>query len=571
VAKKAQAVTPESLKDFRNFLFLCWKHLQLPAPTQLQYRMASFMQHGPDRIMVQAFRGASKSWVCSAFAIWWLYHNPNDNVVVVSATKDRSDAFTTFCLRLINEAPFLQHMKPRDGQRQSMVGFDIGTQTVASHSQSLVSTGIGGQITGKRANLIIADDVEIPNNSETPMLREKLAQRVTEFEALMKPDTPGKVIYLGTPQTEDTIYKGLADRGYRIRIWPIIYPDQTMVAVYGEALCPDLLRDLRADSKLAGASIEPTRFTDEWIEKTRERIGRANFALQYLLDPRLADEDLYPLRLRDLMVYDLQGDTVPERLIWSSGADQQVKDVPMIGLRGDRWSRAVVLPETPHGSYEGTIMSIDPSGRGKDETGIAIVSSKFGLLFVREVTSVDGYDDQSLTQIATLAKRYKVTKVIVEANFGDGMYTQLLMPVLRREGYPVQVEEVKHSTQKEKRIIDTLEPLMSTHRLVVDHGLIERDYRSTARRPADEQNRYRLFYQLTRLTKEKGCLASDDRADALAIACAAWTQAVARDNERAAKDSAAKRFDNMIQDFVWSVKKGQARRPRPTMVSKHYG
>ena len=48
---------PEPLKDFRNFLYMAWEHLGLPDPTPIQYDIAEFIQKGPKRRVIQAFRG----------------------------------------------------------------------------------------------------------------------------------------------------------------------------------------------------------------------------------------------------------------------------------------------------------------------------------------------------------------------------------------------------------------------------------------------------------------------------------------------------------------------------------
>jgi hypothetical protein len=133
---------------------------------------------------------------------------------------------------------------------------------------------------------------------------------------------------------------------------------------------------------------------------------------------------------------------------------------------------------------------------------------------------------QTLEALANTAKKWNVKKIIIEANFGDGMFTKLLNPVLGRI-YPCSTEDVKHHVQKEKRIIDTLEPVMASHKLIVNQSLVEKDYSSVSHYPLDDQHRYRLFYQLTRITREKGALASDDRLDALAMAVAYWVNHMA--------------------------------------------
>ena len=147
----------DPLLDFKNFLYLIWKHLNLPDPTPVQYEIADYLQHGGQRLIVQAFRGCGKSWITSAYVLWCLYHNPQEKILVVSASKTRSDDFSTFTQRLIKEVPILQHLAPTPDQRNSKIAFDVGPAE-ASHAPSVKSAGIFGQLAGSRATRIVADD-----------------------------------------------------------------------------------------------------------------------------------------------------------------------------------------------------------------------------------------------------------------------------------------------------------------------------------------------------------------------------------------------------------------------------
>ena len=250
----------DELKDFRNFLFVVWTHLNLPEPTPVQYDMAEYLQSGEKRIVIEAFRGAGKSYITSAFACHQLYLNPEVKILVVSASKIRADDFSTFTMRLIQEMPILQHLIPKEGQRQSKISFDVGPAK-ASHSPSVKSAGITGQLAGSRADIIIADDIEIPNNSLTQTMRDKISEAVKEFDAVLKPD--GRVVYLGTPQTEMSLYEVLPERGYKVRIWPSRYPKGTIK--YGGKLAPFIYDKLTDDPELIGAPTDPKRFgTELW-------------------------------------------------------------------------------------------------------------------------------------------------------------------------------------------------------------------------------------------------------------------------------------------------------------------
>ena len=143
-----------------------------------------------------------------------------------------------------------------------------------------------------------------------------------------------------------------------------------------------------------------------------------------------------------------------------------------------------------------------------------------------------------------VAKHHGANHLIIESNFGDGMFTQLLKPVSKRL-YPVMMEEVRHSKQKEARIIDTLEPVLNQHRLMVDRKVIDNDYRTTQDYPQRG-----LMYQLTRITRERGALATDDRLDALAIAVGYWTEQVAQGVDDAVKSQKEALLDLELEKFL---------------------
>lgn len=530
---KMKKSNSSKLTDFRNFLYLVWKHLNLPEPTPIQYDIAEYLQHGPRREVIEAFRGVGKSYITSAFVVHQLLLDPECKVLVVSASKNRSDDFSTFTQRLINDMPVLHHLKPREEQRASKISFDVGPAG-PSHSPSVKSVGITGQLSGSRADIIVADDIEIPNNSATQMMREKLAEAVKEFDAVLKPD--GRIIYLGTPQTEMSLYEELPNRGYDARIWPARYPSEAVRSRYSGRLAP-LVSDLldRDEEALTGLPTDPKRFTDEDLTERELSYGRSGFSLQFMLDTSLSDADRYPLKLSDLIVMPLDNDKAPEKVMWGRVPQNEIKELPNLGLAGDKY----YSPQDTVGSYldyTGSVMAIDPSGRGADETAYAVVKMLNGQLFITDAGGVKGgYAKETLQALAVIAKNNKVNEIIVESNFGDGMFTELFKPVIHKV-YEVTINEVRHSKQKELRIIDTLEPVMNQHRLVIDPKVIERDWQSVQNYSTEKAPKYTLAYQMTRITKDRGALAHDDRLDALSMAIAYWVEQMASDVDKAIVD-----------------------------------
>lgn len=545
----------------RNFVYLVWRHLGLPDPTPVQYDICDYLQHGPERLVVQAYRGAGKSWITAAYAVWLLLLDPQLKILVVSASKDRSDAFSTFVRRLIDEIPECRHLAPKKGQRDSRVAFDVGPSD-AAQSPSIRSVGISGQMTGSRADIIIADDVEVANNSDTEVKRIKLAESIKEFDAILKPPVKnqrgevikrgGRVRFLGTPQSEQSVYSLLPERGYEIRIWPARLPTERQQIAYGDRLSPLIQHALEDPSMRPGDPVDPLRFDDDDLTKREASYGRSGFALQFQLDTSLSDAERYPLRLRDLIVMDLDLRQGPEKLVWAGGPQTLDTSLPNVGFNGDGFHRPMAI-QGDFIPWSGVVMAIDPSGRGADECAVSVVKALNGFLYLTACIGFygEGFSDETLKNIAEVAELHQVNHIVVEQNFGNGMFTVLLGRALNDYGYPCFIEEVRHSTQKEARIIDTLEPVMNQHKLVVGRDVVENDRLQVNPHIATEkQTAYTLFHQMTRLTRERGALAHDDRLDSLAIAVDYWVRQIGVSADEAMEDRQQELLELELQRFA---------------------
>lgn len=219
-------------------------------------------------------------------------------------------------------------------------------------------------------------------------------------------------------------------------------------------------------------------------------------------------------------------------MTWCAAADKRLDDLGNPGFRGDGFHAPFQVGDK-FAAFEDSLLFVDPAGRGKDETAYAVVKTLNGRIFLMEVGGfTGGYERETLEAIARKAKRHKVKRVVAEDDFGDGMFGALLRPVLAAI-YQCGLEGVKvDRIQKELRIIRDLEPVVDSHRLVVVPSAVEADRKPLPGVPAERQHEYSLFYQLTHLTKDKGCLAHDDRLDALAGAVKCLQTTVETDSEK---------------------------------------
>lgn len=540
----------DPLSNPKNFLFKSWRYLGLPDPSPLQY---DFMEYVNDhrawaqvqeaaakellrgevegaRKILMAFRGAAKTYVVTTNSVYRLRENPLEEVLVVSATDTYASAISTMAFNMVSKFDWLAgDMAPSSAQRQSALSFDVRGARQASKDASFTARGIFGQITGLRATLILGDDLETPNTSETQLKRTQLRHRMSELGgAIIKPG--GDIILLGTAQNEETVYKEYAEeKGYELRIYPIVYPKPDEVAKrYGTRLAPHIKEPLDRNPLLAGTSTE-ARFTERDIEKRKIEWGTTEFARQFKMWVDAGADRLYPLKLKDLVVFEFTPPNpatqnklhLPAQIVWTPLRDQRLRDLQLDSLPGDGavyapMSMDVLLPA------EEVICQIDPSGEGSDETAWTILAGLSGRVYMcHQGASLEGATEETLKAIAADCALWGVQVVKIESNFGQGMMSSLLEPHLKKAGCTAEVlAERAGQVQKEKRIVETLEPLMSSHRLVVNAGVFRRDFDIPYKSVEEAKRRfYRLTYQITRLTKVKGCLRHDDRVDSLAAGC----------------------------------------------------
>ncbi len=467
--------------------------------------------------------------------------------MVVSASKQRADDFSIFCQKVIIDVAWLNHLAPQDDdQRWSRVSFDVAGARPAQ-SPSVKSVGVTGQLTGSRADILIADDIETPTNSATDMMREKLLQLVTEFESVLTPKKDSRIIFLGTPQSCFTIYNSLRERGYVPMVWPARYPKE--LTGYEDVLAKELQADIE-EHGLENLAWRPTdtRFSEINLLEREQSMSRSNFMLQFMLSTSLSDALKFPLKLSDFSVLPLDPQKGPSEVIW--GADKEtLLDLPAVALPGDRWHRPKREGEfVPWGE---TIVAVDPSGRGKDETVAVILSQINGFLFIRDIfASQDGYSDKTLCEILRRAKRYGASSCLIESNFGDGAIMELMRKHATEMKVGMNFEEVRATTRKEDRIIDTLEPVLNQHRLIIDQRLIDWDYRSNPDQAPEERLPRMLMYQLTRMCREKGAVKHDDRVDALALGVKYFQDVLAISAQEQGIQADRERWSNMVEGFL---------------------
>lgn len=560
----------DPFRDFRNFLHYLFIEVRGWAYVgALQYDIAQFIStlppsaDGVHRGQVQSLRGAGKTEILAALALWFLYLDPDKKILVISSIDIKAKEFTHLCRQLIDAAPLLYHLKPeraRDGlvdkdQKDNLNGFVVGAVTKVSKELSIASFGIFGTFTGSHPDVILADDVETPENSLTVGKRTKLVSKMNEFIDLLNPH--GWIVIQGTPQSEDSVYGLWEAKGYTLRRWPARAPD-----LHDQKACqgvsPWILKQVQSGKLKPGDPTFPERWGEAQLLGKLAEYGPSRFALQMMLDTNLSDSDRYPLKLRNLVVMDTHSEMAPEAVMW--GTVNCRNDLDPQGLSGDCYYGPVYRSEK-YAKYTTGVMFIDPKGKGKDTVGYAVVKALNGMLYLVAAGGLaagignDGTSEPVMRKLASIAFKHGIKRVVVEDNFGNGMYSKLLAPEMAKINGPTDIEDVTSKGQKELRIIDTLEPLTDAHKLVVDASVCRND---------------KLMHQYTRITKERGALREDDILEAVAGACSALSELVSLDPQVQEEKAAKAERDAVVKEWykkgwdMFDTNRGRRRAPTKT-------
>lgn len=485
--------------------------------TELQKDIAEFMESCPNYAMVQAQRGQAKTSIAACFAVYCLIHNPKFRILVVSAAETLSNEISTLIVRIIMTHPDLACLRPDTsaGDRSSVQAFDVHhTLKGIDKSPSVACIGITSTLPGKRADLILADDVETEKNSETSTMRERILQRTKEFSQI---NQYGKILYLGTPQNQDSLYNTLPARGCLVRIWTGRYPTKEQLPDYGDMLAPYIKKKLEENPALGigggllgdqGQPTDPQLYNESTLRRKEVEVGRSNFALQYMLNTKLLDKDRYPLKPSECVLIGNLGQGVAPLTLTRAFSDFKSFTVDTF-----QFSLAKIHSMSSEVGKLVNYMYIDPAGKGGngDNTAYSVGAELNTNIFIQAVGVIEGgYELEKLEKLARIAKDFNVKCIMIEKNFGYGAFTQIFAPILKRIHPDCGITEDMVSKQKELRIIDTLEPVINAGQLVFTENAVQRELENCTESVRE------LFFQMAKIHRKKDALMHDDVLDSLA-------------------------------------------------------
>ena len=425
----------ERFESFRDFLIV-WNTFQdLPSPDH-HMRIAEWLTtgwYGGDRrLLLMAFRNSGKSTVVGLFAAWLLKTDPSLRIMVLAADLALAKKMVRTVKRIVERHPQTQGLKPDRADQWASDQFTV-RRPMELRDLSMLARGIGANLTGSRADVVICDDVEVPRTCDTAPKREDLRERLSEIDYILVPG--GMQLYVGTPHSYYTIY---ADEP-RAEIGEAV----PFLDGFQRLLIP--IRDAE------GRSAWPTRFPDAAIERIRRATGPNKFESQMMLKPvSIADGRLDPDRL---LPYEAELDY------------REARGVPVLMLGDRRMVSASCWWDPAYGAPEGAARE----GRAGDGSVLAAVFSDadggYWLHRIRYLTAVPDGDDheaaQQCRQVAEFLRDLHLPSVMLETN-GVGKF---LPGILRRElarcGVGASVVEKTSSVPKDRRILEAFDAVLA--------------------------------------------------------------------------------------------------------------
>ncbi|MBX9698852.1 MAG: phage terminase large subunit, partial [Acetobacteraceae bacterium] len=204
--------TPPAV-EFVEFAWV-WNHFQAQATPAVHRRIARWLgarrAAGNRRLLLTAFRGCGKSTLVGLFCAWWLLRDPAARILVLAGDQTLAVKMVATVRRILERHPLCAALLPAEPGSWAMDRFTVAREAVL-RDPSMLAAGLSGNITGSRAELIICDDVEVPNTCDTPSKREELRERLRETEFVLTPG--GSILYIGTPHCADSLYRPVEEGG----------------------------------------------------------------------------------------------------------------------------------------------------------------------------------------------------------------------------------------------------------------------------------------------------------------------------------------------------------------------
>ncbi|NCO02712.1 MAG: phage terminase large subunit [Alphaproteobacteria bacterium] len=423
--------------DFAVFLET-WNAIQNMQTPQVHCRIADWLQacwdHGDTKMLLMAFRSCGKSTLVGLFCAWLLWRDQNLRILVLAAESNLAGKMVRNIKKIIERHPFTKNLKPNNPDQWAADRFTIKREAEL-RDPSVLGAGIAGNITGSRADLIIYDDVEVPNTSRSSDLRQDLRERVTESQFVLT--AGGRQIFVGTPHTYFSIYADV----------PRMELDEETEFLTGfKRLEVPIIDD-------KGQSAWPERYPIEAIDAIKAERGPNKFQSQMMLQPINVVESRLNTGLLQFYEEDISEHIAQNTLQIKIGETKMVScsawwDPAFGAAKGDSSVLAIVFSDDKNRRYLHHLEYITVHKTNeKDEAS------------------------QQCDIIANLVMRYFVPRLAIETNGIGTFLPGTLKQVFKKLKVPCAILPQHNKDKKSTRILEAYDALMAAKSLYVHRSV----------------------------------------------------------------------------------------------------
>lgn len=426
---------PLKTVDFAVFLVV-WNQRQNMKTPDLHIQMAQWLarnwQEGNKRMVLMAFRSAGKSTLVGIFAAWLLYCNPNLRILVLAADGVLAAKMVRNVKRIIERHPLTGGLKPKALDQWASDRFTV-RRDLELRDPSMLARGVTSNITGSRADIVICDDVEVPNTSDSAEKREALRERLAEMNYVLA--AGGMQLYVGTPHHYYSIYADV----------PRVDIGENRVFLNGfTRLCVPILNQY-------GKSVWPEKYSMEAIEQIKIATGPNKFDSQMMLKA----------------VNIMDGRLNPDLLQFYRAELEYAKELDSLYLGQHKMVGVTCWWDPAFGSAKG------------DCSVVAVVFGDLGGNFYLhhvEYIKVNGasHEAEAMQQcdiVAKIAKKYHLPSVTIETNGIGKFLPKILRNAMAEHKTPSEVVAATSKRAKELRILEAFDAIMAAKRLYVHENI----------------------------------------------------------------------------------------------------
>jgi len=419
---------------FPEFVMI-WDHLQGLSMPRHHLKICKWLDdawvQNRRELLLMAFRNSGKSTLVGLFCAWLLYQDADRRIMVMAADFALAKKMVRNVKRIIERHPLTKRLKPKRREQWASDQFTV-IRPSELRDPSMLAKGIGANITGSRADVVICDDVEVPNTCDSAPKRLELRARLQEIDYVLVPG--GLQLYVGTPHTYYTIYaeEARSETG----------EDEPFLMGFERFKLALLDQN--------GLSQWPERFPDSNIEAIRRRTGKNKFESQMMLRPvNIAESRLDP----DLMqLYEAD-------LVY--GEHNQMAS---LALDGRKLLSASCWWDPSFGSPHKGDASVIAAVFSDEEGGYWLHALRYMTHDPQKLTQADEAT-QLCRQVVAFVKEYYLPSVCLETNGVGKFLPGLLRRELEQADVCCAVIEKHSKSNKAERILSAFDVVLASRSL----------------------------------------------------------------------------------------------------------